>query len=85
MQKYLMAMQNNIVFACCALHNFMRDHVPNDAYFAEEEAVAVLADNLDQGSQMFRPQPVDMSAQGIVDWNEDRRAIADHMCYHQYQ
>ncbi|XP_027085308.1 protein ANTAGONIST OF LIKE HETEROCHROMATIN PROTEIN 1-like [Coffea arabica] len=84
MQNYLMATQNNIVLACCALHNFMRDHVPNDAYFVEEEADAALADNLDQGNQMFGPQPVDMSAQGIAGWNEDRRAIADHMCYHQY-
>ena len=62
-----MAMQNNIVFACCALHNDMRDHVPNDAYFVEEEIVAALADNLDQGSQMFQPQPVNMSAQEIAD------------------
>ena len=44
----------------------MRDHVPNDAYFVEEETDAALADNLLQGNQMFGPQPVDMSAQGIA-------------------
>ena len=66
MQNYLMATQNNIVLACCALHNFMRDHVPNDAYFVEKEADATLADNLDQGNQMTGPQPLDMSAQGIA-------------------
>ena len=85
MQNYLMATQNNIVLACCALHNFMRDHVPNDAYFVEEEADAALADNLDQDNQMAGPQPLDMSAKEIASWNEDRRATADHTYYHQYQ
>ena len=61
-----MAMQNNIVLACCALHNFMCDHVPNDAYFVKKEADVALADNLDQGNQMARPQPLDMSAQEIA-------------------
>ncbi|XP_027066290.2 uncharacterized protein [Coffea arabica] len=47
MQNYLMATQNNIVLTYCVLHNFMRDHVPNNTYFVEKEADAVLADNLD--------------------------------------
>nr|XP_027120558.1 putative nuclease HARBI1 [Coffea arabica] len=84
MQNCLMATQNNIVLACCALHNFMRDHVPNDAYFVKQETDATLADNINQGNQMAGAQPLDMSAQRIAGWNEDRRAMADHMYYHQH-
>ncbi|XP_071925584.1 uncharacterized protein [Coffea arabica] len=47
MQNYLMATQNNIILVYYVLHNFIRDHVPNDAYFVEKETVAVLTDNLD--------------------------------------
>ena len=78
MQKYLMATQNNIILACCALHNFMRDHVPNDAYFVEEEAVGAL------GQPTLWATTSRYVNRGIADWNEDRRAIADHMYYHQY-
>ncbi|XP_027173051.1 putative nuclease HARBI1 [Coffea eugenioides] len=84
MQNYMMATQNNIVLACCALHNFMWEHVPNDAYFNEQQAVGAWADNLHDGQQVLGQQPVDMSAQGIANWNEDRRAIANHMYYHHY-
>nr|XP_027065061.1 uncharacterized protein LOC113691071 [Coffea arabica] len=84
MHNYLMATQNNIVLTCCALHNFMCDHVPNDVYFVEEEADGALADNINPFNQMARAQQLDMSTQGIAGWNEYRRAIADHMYYHQH-
>lgn len=41
MQNYLMATQNNIVLACCTLHNFMREHKLDDEYFLEEANVGV--------------------------------------------
>ena len=49
----MMATQNNIVLACCALHNFIPEYVPNDAYFVEEEADIALADNINP----FNPMP----------------------------
>lgn len=44
----------------------MRDHVPNDTYFVEEEAVGALANDLNQGNQIFGPQPVDMSVEELL-------------------
>ncbi|XP_027103365.1 uncharacterized protein [Coffea arabica] len=85
MQNYMMATQNNIVLACMALHNFMREYVPNDAYFAEEEADIALADNINPFNPMPAAQGSDMSAAGIAEWNESRRAIADMMYYYQHQ
>ena len=85
MQNYMMATQNNIVLACMALHNFMREYVPNDAYFAEEEADIALADNINPFNPMPAAQGPDMSAAGIAEWNESRRAIADMMYYYQHQ
>ncbi|XP_027120874.1 uncharacterized protein [Coffea arabica] len=85
MQNYLMATQNNIVLACCALHNFMRDNVPNDAYFVEEETIAAQADNINHVvDQMAGTEPLDMSPQGIAGWNEFRSALANSMYYHQH-
>ncbi|XP_071939946.1 uncharacterized protein [Coffea arabica] len=85
MQNYLMATQNNIVLACCALHNFMRDNVPNDAYFVEEETIAAQADNINHMvDQMAGAEPLDMSPQGIAGWNEFRSALANSMYYHQH-
>ena len=85
MQNYLMATQNNIVLACCALHNFMRDNVPNDAYFVEEENIAAQADNINHVvDQMAGAEPLDMSPQGIAGWNEFRSALANSMYYHQH-
>ncbi|CDP18297.1 unnamed protein product [Coffea canephora] len=65
-----MATQNNIVLACMALHNFMREYVPNDAYFAEEEADIALADNINPFNPMPAAQAPDMSTVGIAEWNE---------------
>ncbi|CDO99863.1 unnamed protein product [Coffea canephora] len=79
MQNYLIATQNNIVLACCALHNFMRDYVPNDEYFNEETANGAFADAHIAGEQVQMGQPIDISQQGIDNWNEDRRAMAAHM------
>ena len=79
MQNYLIATQNNIVLACCALHNFMRDYVPNDEYFNEEAINGAFADAHIAGEQVQMGQPIDMSQQGIDNWNEDRRAMAAHM------
>ncbi|XP_071924921.1 uncharacterized protein [Coffea arabica] len=79
MQSYLIATQNNIVLACCTLHNFMRDYVPNDEYFNEEAANGAFADAHIAGEQVQIGQPIDMSQQGIDNWNEVRRAIAAHM------
>ncbi|XP_027071741.1 uncharacterized protein [Coffea arabica] len=85
MQNYLMATQNNIVLACCALHNFMRDNVPNDAYVVEEETIAAQADNINHVvDQMAGAEPLDMSPQGIAGWNEFRSALANSMYYHQH-
>ncbi|XP_071916289.1 uncharacterized protein [Coffea arabica] len=79
MQKYMMVTQNNIVLACCALHNFIPEYVPNDAYFVEEEADIALADNINPFNPMPAAQAPDMSAVGIAEWNESRKAIADMM------
>lgn len=79
MQNYMIATQNNIVLACCALHNFMREHVANDNYFNQEAAIGAFADAHEEGNQVPPPQPGDMSQQRIGEWNEDRRAIANHM------
>ncbi|XP_027177992.1 protein ALP1-like [Coffea eugenioides] len=65
MQNYLIAMQNNIVLACCVLHNFMRDYVPNDEYFNEEAANGAFPDAHIAGEQVQMGQPIDMSQQGI--------------------
>ncbi|XP_027158630.1 putative nuclease HARBI1 [Coffea eugenioides] len=81
MQNYLIATQNNIVLACCTLHNFIRDNSPNDLYFNEEAALGDFADAQGDLNQVQVPQPIDMSQQGIDNWNEDRRAIAAHMYF----
>nr|XP_027063233.1 uncharacterized protein LOC113689692 isoform X2 [Coffea arabica] len=85
MQKYMMTTQNNIVLACCALHNFMREYVPNESYFVEEKADIALTDNINPFNPMPAAQVSNMSAAGIVEWNESRKAIADMMYYHQHQ
>ncbi|XP_027088696.1 uncharacterized protein [Coffea arabica] len=79
MQNYLIATQNNIVLACCTLHNFMRAYSPADEYFNEEAVLGALADAQITGDQQQSGQPIDMSQQGIDNWNEDRRAMAAHM------
>ena len=79
MQNYRIATQNNIVLACCTLHNFMRDYAPNDEYFDEEAALGAQLDLQDGGNEIHEAQPIDMSQQGIQNWNENRRAIAVHM------
>nr|XP_027093518.1 uncharacterized protein LOC113713911 [Coffea arabica] len=61
MQNYLIATQNNIVLACCALHNFLRDYVPNDEYFNKEAANEAFADAHIVGKQVQMGQPIDMS------------------------
>ena len=65
MQNYLIAGQNNIVLACCILHNFMRNYVSNDEYFNEEVAVETFADAQEGGNQVPEARPIDMSQQGI--------------------
>ena len=35
--NYLMTTQINVVIACCAIHNFIRDQLPDDMYFANPE------------------------------------------------
>ncbi|XP_071920766.1 uncharacterized protein [Coffea arabica] len=79
MQNYLIATQNNIVLACCTLHNFMRAYSPADEYFNEEAALGALADAHIAGEQPHPGQPIDMSQQGIDNWNEDRWAMAAYM------
>ncbi|XP_027118351.1 uncharacterized protein [Coffea arabica] len=79
MQNYLIATQNNIVLACCTLHNFMRDYAPNDEYFDEEAALGAQLDLQEGGNEIHEAQPIDMSQQGVQNWNENRRAIAVHM------
>ncbi|XP_071905728.1 protein ANTAGONIST OF LIKE HETEROCHROMATIN PROTEIN 1-like [Coffea arabica] len=79
MQNYLIATQNNIVLACCILHNFMRAYSPADEYFNEEATLGAIADAQIAGEQQQAGQPIDMSEQGIFNWNEDRRAMAAHM------
>ncbi|XP_071913954.1 uncharacterized protein [Coffea arabica] len=79
MQNYLIATQNNIVLACCTFHNFMRAYSPTDEYFNEEAALGALVDAHIAGEQPHPGQPIDMSQQGIDNWNEDRRAMAAHM------
>ncbi|XP_027079317.1 uncharacterized protein [Coffea arabica] len=79
MQNYLIATQNNIVLACCTLHNFMRDYVPNDEYFNEEALQGAFADAHIAGHQVHQGQSINMLQQGIDNWNEDRQAIAAHM------
>ncbi|XP_027166322.1 uncharacterized protein LOC113766317 [Coffea eugenioides] len=79
MQNYLIATQNNIVLACCTLHNFMRDYAPNDEYFDEEAALGAQLDLQEGGNEIHEAQPIDMSQQGIQNWNENRRAIEVHM------
>ncbi|XP_071923057.1 protein ALP1-like [Coffea arabica] len=79
MQNYLIATQNNIVLACCTLHNFMRAYSPADEYFNEEATLGAIADAQIAGEQQQAGQPIDMSEQGIFNWNEDRRAMAAHM------
>ncbi|XP_071916086.1 uncharacterized protein [Coffea arabica] len=60
-QNYLIAIQNNIVLACCTLHNFIRDHSPNDLYFNEEATFGDFADAQVAGNQVQGVQPIDMS------------------------
>ena len=76
MQNYMMVTQNNIVLACHVLHNFMREHVANGNYFSQEAAIEAFADAHEEGYQVPPPQ---LSQQGIVEWNEDWQAIANHM------
>lgn len=84
MQNYLMATQNNIVLACCALHNFMRENQLNDEYFDEEAANGATEDSIQGGYQFPEPQPVDMSEEGIATFAQDRIAIANSMYRHRH-
>ncbi|XP_071933950.1 uncharacterized protein [Coffea arabica] len=59
--NYLIATQNNIVLACCTLHNFIRDNMPNDMYFNEEAALGALADAQDAGNEVQGGQNFDFS------------------------
>lgn len=75
MQNYMMATQNNIILACCTLHNFICENVPHDEYFHEIAEAGAYEDEYEDGNHV---QPIDMSQQGIEQWNENR-AIANHM------
>ncbi|XP_027151234.1 protein ALP1-like [Coffea eugenioides] len=86
MQNYLIATQNNIVFACCALHNFMREKVSNDDYFAAGAAAGAIEieDAYEDGYQVPGLQQINMSQQNMAEWNEVCRAMADHMYLHRH-
>ncbi|XP_027098816.1 uncharacterized protein [Coffea arabica] len=51
MQNYLIATQNNIVLACCTLHNFMCAYSLADEYFNEKAALGAFADAQIAGEQ----------------------------------
>ena len=51
MQNYLIATQNNIVLACCTLHNFMCAYSLADEYFNEKAALGAFADAHIAGEQ----------------------------------
>ena len=86
MQNYLIATQNNIVFASCALHNIIREKVSNDDYFAAGAAAGAIEieDAYEDGYQVPGLQQINMSQQNIAEWNEVRRAMADHMYLHRH-
>ena len=74
---YMMTTQINVVIACCAVHNFIRDQQPNDYYFANPDI-----GDLDTNGAIppySEIQPLHSPPEVINQWIGMRDAMANHM------
>ena len=74
---YMMITQINIVIACCAVYNFIRDQQPNDYCFANPN----MGDSDTNGAipPYLEIQPLHSPPEVINQWIGMRDAMANHM------
>ncbi|XP_071924744.1 uncharacterized protein [Coffea arabica] len=75
--NYMMTTQINVVIACCAVHNFIRDQQPNDMYFANPDE----GDPTSHGAIPPYPeiQPLHSPPEVVEQWTAMRESMATHM------
>nr|XP_027090520.1 putative nuclease HARBI1 [Coffea arabica] len=75
--NYMMTTQINVVIACCAVHNFIRDQQPNDMYFANPDE----GDPTSHGAIPPYPeiQSLHSPPEVVEQWTAMRDTMATHM------
>ena len=75
--NYMMTTQINVVIACCAVHNFIRDQQPNDMYFANPDE----GDPTSHGAIPPYPeiQPLHSPPEVVEQWTAMKDTMATHM------
>ncbi|XP_027182107.1 uncharacterized protein LOC113780507 [Coffea eugenioides] len=76
--NFYMSTQINVVIACCTLHNFIRDELPDDDIFNDHEQEM---DIEGEGGVPPMPeiQPLSASQEEVNEWHEMRDALANGM------
>ena len=76
--NFYMSTQINVVIACCTLHNFIRDELPDDDIFNDHEQEM---DIEGEGGVPPMPeiQPLSASQEEVNEWHEMRDAMANGM------
>ncbi|XP_071917034.1 uncharacterized protein [Coffea arabica] len=78
--NFYMSTQISIVIACCALHNFLRMHQPEDAHFQRFESEDVhLNEEPEIGWLVPQPFALNVSPAELAEWKAKRDYIATQM------
>ncbi|XP_027083749.1 uncharacterized protein [Coffea arabica] len=78
--NFYMSTQISIVIACCALHNFLRMHQPEDAHFQRFESEDVhLNEEPEIGGLVPQPFALNVSPTELAEWKAKRDYIATQM------
>ena len=77
-RKKYMSTQINVVIACCTLHNFIRDELPDDDIFNDHDQSM---DIEGEGGVPPMPeiQPLSASQEEVNEWHEMRDELANGM------
>ena len=74
-----MQTQINVVIACCALHNFLRETQPSDDHFMQYEQEDIQVQAEAGGNPYPNIQPLAVPPHEIAAWNAMREEMANQM------